>query len=51
MEVRVLLKLKGEETITELANELGLSIYRTSILVAFLKRKGLVKIEKEGSIK
>lgn len=51
MEVRTLLKLKREETITELANELGLSIYRTSILVASLKRKGLVKTEKRGKYK
>ena len=51
MEVRVLLKLKGEETISELASELGLSIYRTSILVASLKRKGLAKTEKRGRYK
>lgn len=48
IEVGVLLKLKEGKTITELANELGLSIYRTSILVASLKRKGLVKTEKRG---
>jgi predicted transcriptional regulator len=51
MEVRTLLKLKREETIIELANELGLSIYRTSILVASLKRKGLVKTKKRGKYK
>ncbi len=51
MEVRVLLKLKGEETISELASELGLSIYRTSVLVASIKRKGLAKTEKRGRYK
>ncbi|WP_456365937.1 helix-turn-helix transcriptional regulator [Thermococcus sp.] len=51
MEVRVLLKLNGENTISELASELGLSIYRTSILVEFLKRKGLVRTEKIGRYK
>jgi len=51
MEVRVLLKLKGEETISELASELGLSIYRTSVLVASIKRKGLTKTEKRGRYK
>ena len=51
MEVRVLLKLKGEEAISELASELGLSIYRTSVLVASIKRKGLAKTEKRGRYK
>ena len=51
MEVKTLLKLKDEKTITELANELGLSIYRTSTLVASLERKGLVKTEKRGKYK
>ncbi|NPB03432.1 MAG: helix-turn-helix transcriptional regulator [Thermotogae bacterium] len=51
MEVRVLLKLKAGKTITELANELDLSIYRTSILIASLERKGLVKTEKRGRCK
>ncbi|GAB6101021.1 hypothetical protein JCM16138_02440 [Thermococcus atlanticus] len=48
MEVRALLKLKGGETITGLASKLGLSIYRASVLVSSLKRKGLVKTEKRG---
>ena len=51
MEVKVLLKLNGEKTISELAGNLGLSIYRTSILVASLKRKGLVRTEKRGKYK
>ncbi|NJF25170.1 helix-turn-helix domain-containing protein [Thermococcus sp. Bubb.Bath] len=51
IEVRALLKLKEEKTITELANKLGLSIYRTSVLVASLERKGLVKTEKRGKYK
>ncbi|KUH34411.1 hypothetical protein APY94_01905 [Thermococcus celericrescens] len=51
IEVRILLKLKGEKTITELANALSLSIYRTSILVASLERKGLVRTEKRGKYK
>lgn len=51
MEVRVLLKLNGEKTIRELASELGLSIYRTSTLVASLKRTGLVRTEKRGRYK
>ncbi len=51
MEVRVLLKLNGEKTISELASELGLSIYRTSVLVASIKRKGLAKTEKRGRYK
>ena len=51
MEVRVLLKLKGEEAISELASGLGLSIYRTSVLVASIKRKGLAKTEKRGRYK
>jgi len=48
MEVRVLLKLRGERGITELANELGLSIPRTSALVTSLGRKGLIRSEKRG---
>jgi len=51
IEVGVLLKLREGKTITELANELSLSIYRTSTLVASLKRKGLVKTEKRGKYK
>jgi len=46
MEVKALSKLMEWKTITDLANELGLSIYRTSILVASLERKGLVKTKK-----
>jgi len=48
MEVRVLLKLKGKRSINELADGLGLSISRTSVLVASLERKGLIKTEKIG---
>lgn len=48
IEIRVLLKLGEEKTISGLASELDLSIYRTSILVASLKKKGLVKTEKRG---
>lgn len=51
MEVKVLLKLERKKSVTELANELGLSIYRTSILVTSLERKGLVKTEKRGKYK
>ena len=51
MEVKVLLKLNGEKTISELASELGLSIYRTSTLVASLKRKCLVRTEKKENIR
>ncbi|NJE06958.1 transcriptional regulator [Thermococcus sp. M39] len=48
MEVRVLLKLRGERSVSELADELGLSLSRTSALVASLERKGLIKTEKRG---
>ncbi|NJE26446.1 transcriptional regulator [Thermococcus sp. MV5] len=51
MEVSVLLKLRNEKTVNELANELGLSPCRTSTLVASLERKGLVKTEKRGKYK
>ncbi|WP_258083278.1 helix-turn-helix domain-containing protein [Thermococcus thermotolerans] len=51
MEVKLLLKLEREKAVTKLANELGLSIYRTSALVTSLERKGLVKAEKRGKYK
>jgi len=47
MEVTVLLSLKEEKNVTELAKELGLSIYRTSTLLSSLERKGLVRTKKE----
>ncbi len=38
MEVKLLLKLEREKAVTELANEFGLSIYQTSILVTSPER-------------
>ncbi|NJE00438.1 transcriptional regulator [Thermococcus sp. JdF3] len=42
------MKLREERSITELAGELGLSISRTSALVASLERKDLIKTERMG---
>jgi len=46
MEIRVLLDLEEEKNVTELAKELGLSIYRASTLVSSLERKGLIRAKK-----
>ncbi|AGK60099.1 hypothetical protein Asulf_00063 [Archaeoglobus sulfaticallidus PM70-1] len=51
MEVTLLLKLSRERTISQLAKELDISIYRASTLVTSLERKGLVKTGKKGKHK
>ncbi|WP_048056538.1 helix-turn-helix domain-containing protein [Thermococcus sp. 4557] len=48
MEVRVLLKLRGQRSVSGLADELDLSLSRTSTLVASLERTGLIRTEKRG---
>ena len=45
-EIRVLLNLEEGKNVTELAKELGLSIYRTSTLISSLERKGLINAKR-----